>query len=119
MTMKTPEMEVVRFTESDVMCASGPVVEHKYARTNGWGNSLKGDATIRYYNGHDNTYGIDELESMLGNGMLNRGSKFTNNAGNSVTLGEMVSGGDAEGLYAEFNGEYETWDSGENWTWRQ
>lgn len=34
MTMKTPEMEVVRFTESDVMCASPAITAFKITGAN-------------------------------------------------------------------------------------
>ncbi len=43
MTMKTPEMEVVRFNESDVIVASGNI--QSFALTN-WYNGPKGDGLI-------------------------------------------------------------------------
>ncbi len=44
MTMKTPEMEVVRLNESDVIVASGPIPVDKnfYATTSGWGGATGG-----------------------------------------------------------------------------
>ena len=48
MTMKTPEMEVVRFNESDVIVASGnsvPVPAQSFVLQN-WKNGNLGDATV-------------------------------------------------------------------------
>lgn len=47
MTMKTPEMEVVRFNESDVIVASGKI--SSFALT-GFNNGTHGDATINGIN---------------------------------------------------------------------
>ena len=43
MTMKTPEMEVVRFNEADVLAASGTIQSFALAK---WNNGPKNDATV-------------------------------------------------------------------------
>ena len=113
MTMKTPEMEVVRFTESDVMCASG-LVEHTNVRIANLGLAAVGDATWTYTNGSTEVISFGKYESDKKHGTLKENVVY-HNGSNSTTLGEIVNGGDADGLFIEFNGLYETLDSGKSW----
>ncbi len=116
MTMKTPEMEVVRFSESDVIVASGPspVVEHRYVTISNLGTGVVGDAQWKYENGITTTVSIKKYEEDKHNGTLYGGVVY-HSGNNSTTLGEIVSHGDADGLFEEFNGYYETFDLGGSW----
>ncbi len=118
MKMETPKMDVVRFGEADVIVASGNPVEHRYATLSNWGTGSVGDATVSYSNGHDFTYSYDSLNGLLSNGGLNGNQSYTS-GGSTVTLGELVGGGDADGLFTGFNGVYETFDGGATWSPKQ
>jgi len=113
MTMKTPEMEVVRFSESDVIVASGPV-EHTNVRIQNLGTGKVGDASWTYTNGSTEVVGFDRYEADRKHGTLN-GNVVYHSGNDSTTLGEIVSGGDADGLFTAFNGFYETLDGGSSW----
>jgi len=116
MTMKTPEMEVVRFSESDVIVASGPspITEHRHVTITGLGTGSVGDATWTYTNGSTSVVNIKKYEEDKHNGTLN--GHVTYYSGNdSTTLGDIVSGGDTDGLFTLFNGYYETLDEGASW----
>lgn len=118
MTMKTPEMEVVRFNESDVIVASGdPVLAHKNADVMNFGIGTVGDAQIRYHNGHSLTKNLQQIAADIDFGYTNDTVSFTNGNGQVATIGEMVRGGDADGLFSYMNGTYETNDGGQTWTW--
>ncbi len=114
MKMETPKMDVVRFQEADVIVASGDA--HKYLNISGLG--VDGEATWTYTNGHTSVRSISDYADDKGNGTLVTGVKFYNANDVAVTLGEIVEGGDADGLYADYNGDYETFDSGSSWKWR-
>ena len=122
MTMKTPEMEVVRFNEADVLAASGPQpAEHTYLKIAGVGTGIVGDATWTYSGTGDATevISIKKYESDQQHGTLEGGVKYYNAGGVGITLGEIVSEKDADGLFADYNGDYETFDGGHSWKWRQ
>jgi len=114
--MKTPEMEVVRFSESDVIVASGNM--HKKATAFGWGTGEVKDAGITYSNGTTKTKTLDDLSTDISFGYANSDTVFTNGDW-SVTLGQLVGGGDADGLYDYVNGEYDLSDAGNKWVRRQ
>lgn len=112
MTMKTPEMEVIRFNEADVLAASG---ENRFVTVAGLGTGIVGDATWTYKNGHTSTTGIDTYMREQDEGTLKGDVVYNISESQSTTLGAMVSGGDANGLFTEYNGLYETYDKGATW----
>ena len=116
MTMTKPEMDVVRFNESDVIVASSPVppVEHRYVTISGLGTGTVGDAKWVYTNGGTSTATIGKYQEDQHNNTLKGEVKYISGQ-NHTTLGDMVSGGDADGLFIEFNGFYETFDQGLSW----
>ncbi len=116
MTMKTPEMEVVRFSESDVIVASGPspITEHRNVNVTGLGVGSVGDATWTYTNGSTSVVNITKYQEDQHNNTL-RGEVRYISGEHATTLGDMVSGGDADGLFIDFNGFYETFDNGNSW----
>ena len=116
MTMTKPEMEVILFNEADVLASSSPVppAEHRFVTVANLGTGIVGDATWTYTNGETTTDTIGDYQHNQHNGTLKGDVKYI--AGSkSTTLGDMVSGGDADGLFIEFNGYYETFDEGLSW----
>ena len=121
MKMETPKIDVVRFQEADVIVASpAPVFAHKNADLYKWGDTTQGNAGI-YYHNDDGSDGDDKnlatLQKDLSNGYLNATSTFTNNNNTTVTLADLLAGGDAEDLYKDMNGTYESSNNGLTWTW--
>ena len=73
MTMKTPEMEVVRFGESDVIVASSTPIDDKYySIMNSWGGKSK-DASIRIVRNQQTVQGYNwsQIEAGDASGLLN------------------------------------------------
>ena len=121
MTMKTPEMEVVRFSESDVIVASSipQPYEHRYVTIANLGTGTVGDATWTYTNGSTVVDSIGTYQSMAHNGTLNRNVVYKSKSGESTTLGAIVDNVDADGSFTLFNGFYETFDEGLSWVHRE
>jgi len=119
--MKTPEMEVVRFSESDVIVASGPVPgpsEHRYVTISNLGTGSVGDATWTYKNGSTSVVTFDRYVEDKEHGTLFGGVSY-HSGNSSTTLGAIVAGGDADGEFVDFNGYYETFDEGTSWHKKQ
>ena len=118
MTMKTPEMEVVRFNESDVIVASSvPVVEHTNVRIANLGTGIVGDATWTYSGsaqGSTDVVDFATYDTERKHNTLRRDVVYSNDT-HSTTLGDMIDGGDAANLFTDFNGFYETLDGGNSW----
>ena len=121
MTMKTPEMEVVRFSESDVIVASsGPQpYERRFVTIAKLGTGVVGDATWTYENGEITVDTISDYQHNAHNGTLKRDVVYNDKNGNSTTLGAIVDKGDAADLFTNFNGFYETFDEGLSWHMKQ
>ena len=78
MTMKTPEMEVVRFGESDVIVASSTPIDDKYySIMNSWGGKSK-DASIRIVRNQQTVQGYNwsQIEAGDASGLLNENLTF-------------------------------------------
>ena len=102
--MATPTMDVVRFKEADVLCASG-IVHQKNAFLSGWGNGIDNDATLTFSNGTDSTYDwatlhAEALEDMLTGLMFDNGK-------DTKSLNDL---GMDENLSSDWNGTYEKKD---------
>ena len=110
--MAIPTMEVVRFKEDDIIVASG-----RSAGIRNFGTGTVGDAYIQVTNGINFTadwaFLKDEVDKEHEHdSFLNPGMTFYV-GDNSITLGTLVSGGDADGLYAQWNGDYK--NVGDGW----
>ena len=108
MTMKTPEMEVVRFNESDVIVASGNVVASVY----GFNDEVAKNAGVKW-RGIDykttNANGARDLLSALGQDGIPSSVTFSSGHG-SFTVSEMFDDDtmevDDERSIPLFNGTY-------------
>ena len=99
--MTVPTMDVVRFKEDDIIVASG-IVHQKYAFLSGWGDGIDGNATLRFENGTNSTYGWDTLHNEAMENMLT-GLMF-NNGSETKSLNDL---GMNENLSSDWNGQYE------------
>lgn len=104
MTMKTPEMEVVRFNESDVIVASGPVVDNNfYATTAGWGGTT-GGASLKIVQNNVvlEDYDWNRIKSGEASHLINNDINF-----DGLTLGKMYEDEVKENpQYDAYNGEW-------------
>lgn len=101
MTMKTPEMEVVRFNESDVIVASGTIQSFSLAK---WNNGPKDDATV-------NGLGKSDAISWLSN--LGEGHTFQYKEKDAVAAENLYNyeetGTIQDGIYYKVDGENRWW----------
>ena len=110
MTMKTPEMEVVRFEETDVIVASG--FPTKFGQVQKAGGD-KGDLEVTI-NGHSYNYGT--LATGLGDGVYaGLGSINFSKDSNSKSLKNLFDDDVNNGAY---DGYYESYDDGFNYIWK-
>ncbi len=104
MTMKTPEMEVVRFNESDVIVASGtPVDNNYYATTAGWGGAT-GGASLKIIKNNVvlDDYTWDRITAGEASNLINNNINF-----DGLTLGEMYQDEiTANPQYDAYNGNW-------------
>ena len=103
MTMKTPEMEVVRFNESDVIVASGPVDNNYYATAAGWGGAT-GGASLKIVQNNSvlADYNWSQIKAGEASNLINNNINF-----NGLTLGEMYEDEITEHpQYDAYNGEW-------------
>ena len=105
MTMKKAEMEVVRFTESDVIVASSPVDNKYYANLANWGGATQDASLTITHNGANYPYNwqaiIDGEESqMLGN------PNFEGTSLATLVQGERSGSPD----YSSYNGNWVSTD---------
>lgn len=103
-TMKTPTMDVVRFTESDVIVASGDTF-HEIVTLSNLGNSNFDDNRA---SGTGFNFTFSDIRSGSIAHLLNLDSSF-NNGASEATLRSLVDStyeNDSEG-YAAFNHTYE------------
>ena len=109
MTMKTPEMEVVRFEETDVIVASG--FPTKFGSVQNAGGA-KGDLRVTV-NGH--LYDYDSLSTGIKDHTLAIGNiNFIN--GESRSLTDLYNDDENNGSY---DGYYESYDDGYNYVWKR
>ncbi len=87
MTMKTPEMEVVRFNESDVIVASGPVDNNFHATTTGWGGAT-GGASLKIVKNNEvlADYSWDRITAGEASNLINNSINF-----GGVSLGTLYA----------------------------
>ena len=123
MTMKTPEMDVVRFNEADVLAASGdPVPDTRFVTFGSWGigsqdNSSTKDGWATYTHGSSSsTYSYQQLEN-LADQNFNSGSTFKLQNGTATTLDDLLANDakDADSRTFDgsiFNGTYRSTDNG-------
>lgn len=101
MTMKTPEMEVVRFNESDVIVASGHIQSFALAK---WTNGTKDDATV-------NGLTKNKAEEWLEN--LGTGHTFQYKENTPVSAASLYNyeetGTIQDGIYTKVEGENRWW----------
>lgn len=91
MTMKTPEVEVVRFSESDVIVASSlPVDDKYYSIMNNWGGKSK-DASIRIVRNQQTVQGYNwsQIEAGDASGLLNENLTFNGTTFHDLIADEM------------------------------
>ena len=109
MTMKTPEMEVVRFSESDVIVASGFPTKFGSVRNAG---GVKGDLIVTI---NGNQYDYNTLNTGIGDHIISIGDvTFTN--GGSKTVKDLLAD---DVNNSSFDGEYESYDDGYNYIWKR
>ena len=111
MTMKTPEMEVVRFEEADVIVASGFATKFGSVQNAG---GTKGDLKVTI-NGH--SYNYDTLATGINDGIYaGLGSINCSKDSNSKSLKKLFDDDENNGAY---DGYYESYDDGFNYIWKR
>ena len=119
MTMKTPEMEVVRFNESDVVCASkpGPVQDIYYAEFGGLGPAAKNATLNITSNSGSSDFSWDELEKIDKTHVLGQVIFYNGTDTNAQwkSLYELIEDEMGPCSYGQFNGAYKSTDEGRNY----
>ena len=109
MTMKTPEMDVVRFNESDVIVASGFATKFGNVANAG---GAKGDLIITI-NGHN--YNYDTIKTSIDDNVFSIGNiNFVKDSSKSVK--DLFNDDVNNGAY---DGQYESYDDGYNYIWKR
>ena len=109
--MVIPTMDVVRFKEADVLCASGIVHQNK-AMLSGWGDGINGNAELTFKNGTETSYSWTTLNNEAKEGMLS-GLAFIRGE-NGTTLEAL---GLDENMSSDWNGTYEKQEDNK-WHWQ-
>ena len=107
--MTSPEMEVIRFKEKDIVAASGN--KPSFAHLFGWGNGIDGDAGITFEKSNT-TYSWKTLHSEALHGMISD-LRFMNN-GHEATLNQLALD---ENKPSTWNGKYQYEEETNTWQW--
>ena len=121
MTMKTPEMEVVRFNESDVIVASGDPTQFMTATISNAGGA-KRDLTVTLAAPGQNAV-PHSFEDLLAdsNTAYAANPTFFNKDNAQATLHNLIDddNDNGSGKYSAWNGSYYSENGGSIYYWRQ
>ena len=112
MTMKTPEMEVVRFKEADVIVASGePVVDSNYyASFSNLGPAANNAGLVIKSPNSTSVFNWEDLVKIDDSHILANVTFYNNNTGK--TLHDLVIDETEACTLGDYNGEYVSRDGG-------